>query len=66
MDRTPAAKIPPMPIGRTYSKKMSSAGIPASGAAPAEIAPGTQWPKYANSGTSTKNDTIEPAKMMAA
>ena len=45
IERIPAAKMPPIPIGRTYSKKMSSAGIWASGTTPPAIAPGTQWPR---------------------
>ena len=66
IERSPAQKMPPMPMGRTYSKKMSSAAIEASGAAPAEIAPGTNCESQAKSGTRTRNETIDPAMMMAA
>ena len=66
IERSPAAKMPPMPIGRTYRKKMSSAARVASGSVPGGMAADTSGPNHAKRGTRTKNDTIEPAMMMAA
>ena len=66
IEMIPAAKMPPIPIGRTYSKKMSSAGIMARAGIPSEIAPGMWCPSQANSGTRTKKDTIDPAMMIEA
>ena len=45
IERMPAAKIPPIPIGRTYWAKIWLAGMVLSGSAPTEIAPGTYWPR---------------------
>ncbi len=58
--------MPPMPIGRTKSKKMSSGAICASGSAAPRIGSGMYWPSQPKSGTSTRNETNEPARMIAA
>ena len=66
IEMIPAAKMPPMPMGRTYSKKMSSAGIAARAGMPARDRPGDVLPSQAKSGTRTKNETIDPAMMIEA
>jgi len=66
MEMTPAAKMPPMPMGRTQVAKMAAAVMPVSGSAAGGRAPARCGPNQAKSGTSAKKETIEPARMMAA